>query len=63
MIDTNVFHKHDASDKDIISCLSHIEDSDYLLCRVCPHFPKCVGFAMKRLSMKLKECNNENINI
>lgn len=63
MIDTNVFNKRDASDTDVFNCLSHTEEPDYLLCRVCPHFSKCVGFAMKRLSVKLKECNNENSNI
>lgn len=55
MINTNVFNKSDASDEAICNCLSHIEESDCYLCRVCLHFSKCVGFAMKRLSMKLKE--------
>lgn len=59
MIDTNVFNKSDASDKDIFNCFSHIKEPDIYLCKVCQHFPKCVGFAMKRLSMKLKGQQND----
>lgn len=55
MIDIKVFNNTNVSDKDVIKCLSQAEESDYLLCRICQHRPKCVGFAMKRLSMKLKE--------
>lgn len=55
MINTNMFNNSDASDEEILVCSSNKEESDCYLCRVCCNFHKCVGFAMKKLSMKLKE--------
>ena len=58
-MNTSIIRNKDASDKDVIKCLSQIEESDYHLCRICVHFPKCQKFAFKRLIMKLKENHDD----
>ena len=58
-MNTNIIRNKDASEKEVVECLSQIEESDYYLCRVCVHFSKCQKFAFKTLVMKLKESQND----
>lgn len=48
MIDTNIFDNNNASDEDLIKCMSQSEESDLILCRVCQHHPACIGLSLKR---------------
>ena len=66
MIDTNIFDNNNASDEDLIKCMSQTEESDLILCRVCQHYPACVGLSRKRTMQilsklhKTKEEENNN---
>ena len=68
MIDTNIFDNNNASDEDLIKCMSQTEESDLILCRVCQHYHACVGLSLKRTmeilsklhKTKKEENNNEH---
>lgn len=65
VIDTNIFDNNNAFDEDLIKCMSQTEDSDLILCRICQHYPACVGLSLKRtmeiLSKLPKIKEEENI--
>lgn len=65
MIDTNIFDNNNASDEDLIKCMSQTEESDLILCRVCQHYPACVGLFLKRtmeILLKLHKTKEEENN-
>lgn len=60
MINTNIFNKIDATNEDLIKCMSQIEDSDLILCMICPHRPMCMGLSLRKLAQRM---NSEEKNL
>ena len=55
MINTSIFINQNASDDELRECQRQSDETYGVMCRACPHSPRCTSLALKELSRKMKE--------
>jgi hypothetical protein len=60
MINTTIFTKSNVSDDELRQCQRQSDETYGVMCRCCPHSPRCTGLALKELAKMMNEYKENN---